>query len=134
MKIKDFLSASNVAIDVRGQRQGEFAAGAGRSRRVCAWAIGESSGKRNREGAMSLARRELATASPSHMRVSERSRSRSGSSVRLKQPIEFDAIDGQPVDIVFLISAAGGIPARPAQLSRRRCAQAEGSRGAAQAA
>jgi PTS system nitrogen regulatory IIA component len=23
--------------------------------------------------------------------------------VRLKQPIEFDAIDGQPVDIVFLL-------------------------------
>jgi PTS system nitrogen regulatory IIA component len=37
------------------------------------------------------------------MPVSGRSRSRSESWFRLKQPIEFDAIDGQPVDIVFLL-------------------------------
>jgi PTS system nitrogen regulatory IIA component len=48
------------------------------------------------------------------MPVSGRSRSRSESWFRLKQPIEFDAIDGQPVDIVFLLV----LPAAASQLDQ----------------
>jgi len=43
--------------------------------------------------------------------------------VRLKQPIEFDAIDGQPVDIVFLLllprlpSSTSSMRSRPSHAS-----------------
>ena len=37
------------------------------------------------------------------MRACARSRSRLRLLARLKNPIEFDAIDGQPVDLVFLL-------------------------------
>ena len=80
---------------------------------------------------MSLARRELAAGvSIPHARFREVKKP-FGLLVRLKQPIEFDAIDGQPVDIVFLLVLPAASQLDQLNRSRRRCAQAEGSRGAA---
>ena len=44
---------------------------------------------------------------------------------RLERPVDFEALDGQPVDLVFLLLAPEG--------SRRRSSQGAGARGAAAA-
>ena len=79
MKIKDFLSASDVAHRRSRQRQGELAAGswplAPHLPSICRRMLSRPKSR----SAMSSAQRALAAASPSRMRASERSRSPLGS-------------------------------------------------------
>ena len=50
-----------------------------------------------------------------------------GMLVRLKKPIEFDAVDGKPVDTIALIAAAGRARGRAARRPRLLCPQASRS-------
>ena len=102
MKIKDFLSASNVAIDVRAGDKAsllqELAARAASALGLSAKAVANEIEKRDELGSTGIG----AGVSIPHARFREIEKP-FGLLVRLKQPIEFDAIDGQPVDIVFLL-------------------------------
>ena len=102
MKIKDFLSASNVAIDVRASDKAsllqELAARAASALGLSAKAVANEIEKRDELGSTGIGD----GVSIPHARFREIEKP-FGLLVRLKQPIEFDAIDGQPVDIVFLI-------------------------------
>ena len=102
MKIKDFLSASNVTIDVRAGDKAsllqELAARAASALGLSAKAVANEIEKRDELGSTGIG----AGVSIPHARFREIEKP-FGLLVRLKQPIEFDAIDGQPVDIVFLL-------------------------------
>jgi nitrogen PTS system EIIA component len=102
MKIKDFLSASNVAIDVRAGDKAsllqELAARAASALGLSVKAVANEIEKRDELGSTGIGD----GVSIPHARFREVSKP-FGLLVRLKQPIEFDAIDGQPVDIVFLL-------------------------------
>ena len=102
MKIKDFLSPSDVAIDVRaGDKAGllkELAARAASALGLSAEAVASEIEKRDELGSTGIG----GGVSIPHARFREVKKP-FGLLVRLKQPIEFDAIDGQPVDIVFLL-------------------------------
>lgn len=102
MKIEDFLSASDVAIDVRASDKAgllkELAARAASALHLSADSVANEIEKRDELGSTGIG----AGVSIPHARFREVKKP-FGLLVRLKQAIEFDAIDGQPVDIVFLL-------------------------------
>ncbi len=107
MKISDLLSPTDVMIDVRASNKllllQEFAAKAADSLDLPVDQIAPYLLKREELGSTGIGR---GVAIP-HARLPDLQRP-FGLLAKLRQPIEFDAIDGQPVDIVFtlLMSAA----------------------------
>jgi len=103
MTIKDFLSASDVAIDVRADDKDgllkELAARAAAATKLPADVIASEIEKRDELGSTGIGG---GVAIP-HARFREVKKV-FGLLVRLVQPIQFDAIDAQPVDIVFLLA------------------------------
>jgi PTS system nitrogen regulatory IIA component len=102
MKISDLLSPTDVMIDVRTSNKQrllqEFAAKAADSLGLHVDQIAPYLLKREELGSTGIGR---GVAIP-HARLPDLQRPH-GVLARLKQPIEFDAIDGQPVDIVFVL-------------------------------
>jgi nitrogen PTS system EIIA component len=102
MKIKDFLSPSDVAIDVRvGDKAGllkDLAARAASALDLSAESLAGEIEKRDELGSTGIG----GGVSIPHARFREVKKP-FGYLVRLKHPIDFDAIDGEPVDIVFLL-------------------------------
>jgi PTS system nitrogen regulatory IIA component len=102
MKIKELLSPSDVAIDFRaGDKAGllrQLAARAAAALNLQANAVASEIEKRDELGSTGLG----GGISIPHARFRE-VRKPFGLLVRLSQPIEFEAIDGQPVDLVFLL-------------------------------
>jgi nitrogen PTS system EIIA component len=107
MKISDLLSPTDVMIDVRASNKRlllqEFAAKAADSLDLPVDQIAPYLLKREELGSTGIGR---GVAIP-HARLPDLQRP-FGLLAKLRQPIEFEAIDGQPVDIVFtlLMSAA----------------------------
>jgi PTS system nitrogen regulatory IIA component len=102
MKIKDFLSASDVKLDVRAaDKPGllkELAARAASAVNLPPDTVAGEIGKRDELGSTGIGR---GVCMP-HARLREVKKT-FGLFARLKAPIEFDSIDGQPVDLVFLL-------------------------------
>ena len=102
MKIKELLSPSDVAIDFRaGDKAGllrQLAARAAAALNLQADAVASEIEKRDELGSTGLG----GGISIPHARFREVKKP-FGLLVRLSQPIEFEAIDGQPVDLVFLL-------------------------------
>ena len=102
MKISDLLSPADVMIDVRASNKPrllqEFAAKAAESLGLHADRIAPHLLKREELGSTGIGR---GVAIP-HCRLPDLQRPY-GLLAKLKQPIEFDAIDGEPVDIVFVL-------------------------------
>jgi PTS system nitrogen regulatory IIA component len=102
MRIKDFLAASDVAIDFRASDKvgllKELAARAASALDLSADAVANEIEKRDELGSTGIG----GGVSIPHARFREVKKP-FGLLARLKQPIEFHAIDGQPVDLVFLL-------------------------------
>jgi PTS system nitrogen regulatory IIA component len=102
MKIKEILSPSDVAIDFRaGDKAGllrQLAVRAAAALNLQADAVAGELEKRDELGSTGLG----GGISIPHARFREIKKP-FGLLVRLSPPIEFQAIDGQPVDIVFLL-------------------------------
>jgi PTS system nitrogen regulatory IIA component len=102
MKMSDLLSPVDVVIDVRASNKRlllqELATKAATSLRLRVDQIAPDLLKREDLGSTGVG---AGVAIP-HARLSDLQRS-FGLLARLKQPIEFDAIDEQPVDIVFVL-------------------------------
>ena len=102
MKISDLLLPADVMIDVRASNKPrllqEFAAKAAESLGLHADRIAPHLLKREELGSTGIGR---GVAIP-HCRLPDLQRPY-GLLAKLKQPIEFDAIDGEPVDIVFVL-------------------------------
>ena len=102
MKISDLLSPADVLIDVRASNKRllleELAAKAATSLNLRVDQIAPDLLKREELGSTGVGG---GVAIP-HARLPDLQRTL-GLLARLKQPIEFDAIDGQPVDIVFVL-------------------------------
>jgi PTS system nitrogen regulatory IIA component len=102
MKIKELLSPSDVAIDVRARDKAsllkELAARAAAALNLQADAVASEIEKRDELGSTGLG----GGISIPHARFREIKKP-FGFLMRLSQPIEFEAIDGQPVDLVFLL-------------------------------
>jgi PTS system nitrogen regulatory IIA component len=102
MNIKEFLSAADVAIDVRAADKAsllkELACRAAAAVNLPAEMVAAEIEKRDDLGSTGIGR---GVAIP-HARLRE-VRKPLALLARLKGPIEFDAVDGQPVDLVFLL-------------------------------
>ncbi len=102
MKISDLLSPTAVMIDVRASNKRllleELAAKAAAGLGVPVAGIASYLLKREDLGSTGIGR---GVAIP-HARLPDLQRP-FGLLAKLKQPVEFDAIDGQPVDIVFVL-------------------------------
>jgi PTS system nitrogen regulatory IIA component len=102
MKISDLLSPTDVMIDVRASNKRlllqEFAAKAADSLGLPVDQVAPYLLKREEFGSTGIGH---GVAIP-HARLSDLQRPY-GLLAKLKQPIEFDAIDGQAVDIVFVL-------------------------------
>lgn len=102
MTIQDFLSPSDVAIDVRAGDKAsllkELAGRAASALNLSADAVAREIEKRDELGSTGLG----GGISIPHARFRELKKP-FGLLVRLKQAIEYEAIDGQPVDLVFLL-------------------------------
>ena len=102
MKISDLLSPTDVMIDVRAANKRlllrEFAAKAAADLGLPVEAIASHLLKREDLGSTGIGR---GVAIP-HARLPDLRRP-FGLVARMKQPVEFDAIDGQPVDLVFVL-------------------------------
>jgi nitrogen PTS system EIIA component len=102
MKIEDFLSTSEVALDVRtGDKVTllrELSGRAAAALNLSTEAVANEIEKRDELGSTGIG----GGVSIPHARFREVKKP-FGVLVRLKRPIEFDAVDGQPVDIVFLL-------------------------------
>ncbi|MBO0765734.1 MAG: PTS sugar transporter subunit IIA, partial [Hyphomicrobiaceae bacterium] len=102
MKIKDLLSAADVTIDVRAADKAsllkEMAARAAVSVNLPSAMVTGEIEKRDELGSTGIGR---GVAIP-HARLREVKKPLA-LLARLKSAIEFDAIDGQPVDLVFLL-------------------------------
>ena len=102
MKISDLLSPADVMIDVRASNKRlllqEFAAKAAAGLGLPVEKIASYLLKRENLGSTGIGH---GVAIP-HARLPDLQRPH-GLLAKLKQPIEFDAIDGQPVDIVFVL-------------------------------
>jgi PTS system nitrogen regulatory IIA component len=102
MNIRDFLSAADVAIDVRAAEKAgllkELACRAAAAINLPPDMVIAEIEKRDNLGSTGIGH---GVAIP-HARLREIKKP-VGLLTRLKNPIEFDAIDGQPVDVVFLI-------------------------------
>src|ERR1700675_1692029 len=115
MKISDLLSPADVAIDVRASNKAlllqEFAARAAAGLGLPADRVASYLLKREELGSTGIGK---GVAIP-HARLPDLERPY-GLFARLKQPIEFDAIDGQAVDIVLFLllpAAAESAQLRP---------------------
>jgi PTS system nitrogen regulatory IIA component len=102
MKISDLLSPRDVLIDVRGSNKQlllqEFAARAADSLGLDVAQVAPYLLKREELGSTGIGK---GVAIP-HARLPDLARP-CGLLARLKTPVEFDAIDGQAVDIVFVL-------------------------------
>jgi len=102
MNIKEFLAESDVAIDLQAHEKAgllrDLAGRAAAALKLSAAAVANEIQKRDELGSTGIG----AGVSIPHARFREVKRP-FGLLVRLRQPIEFDAIDGQPVDIVFFL-------------------------------
>jgi nitrogen PTS system EIIA component len=102
MKIRDFLSPSDVAMDMRATDKASLlkhlAICAASALDLSVDAVAIEIAKRDDLGSTGIG----GGVSIPHARFREIKKP-FGLLVRLKQPIDFDAIDGQPVDIVFLL-------------------------------
>jgi PTS system nitrogen regulatory IIA component len=102
MTIKDFLSPSHVAIDVRAGDKAsllrELADRAASTLNLSADAVASEIEKRDELGSTGLG----GGISIPHARFREVKKP-FGMLVRLKQAVEYEAIDGQPVDLAFLL-------------------------------
>ncbi|HWE16422.1 MAG TPA: PTS sugar transporter subunit IIA [Hyphomicrobiaceae bacterium] len=102
MNIKDFLSAADVAIDVRAADKAallkELAARAAAAVTLPASLVMSEIGKRDELGSTGIGH---GVAIP-HARLRDVKKPLA-LLARLRSPIEFDAVDGQPVDLVFLL-------------------------------
>jgi PTS system nitrogen regulatory IIA component len=102
MKIADVLSASEVALNVRASDKiallKKLAGRAASSLGLSAEAVASALEKRDQLGSTGIG----GGVSIPHARFREVQKP-FGFLVRLKRPIEFDAVDGQPVDLVFLL-------------------------------
>src|SRR4249920_226623 len=102
MQIKEFLSASNVAIDVRASDKSallrELAARAASALDLPVDAVASAIEKRDELGSTGIG----GGAAMPHARMREVEKP-FGVLARLANPVGFQAIDGQPVDIVFLL-------------------------------
>src|SRR5262245_8423261 len=102
MKIKDFLSAADVAVDVRAADKAsllkELATRAAVALNLPVDMVVSEIAKRADLGSTGIGH---GVAIP-HARLREIKKPL-GLLARLKSPIEFDAVDGQPVDLVFLL-------------------------------
>ena len=102
MKIKDFLSPSDVMIDVRANDKvgllKELAARAASALDLPVDAVANEIERRDELGSTGIG----GGVSIPHARFREVKKP-FGLLARLKHAIEFDAIDGQPVDIVFVL-------------------------------
>jgi PTS system nitrogen regulatory IIA component len=102
MKIRDFLSAADVAIDVRAADKAtllkELAGRAAAAVNLPADMVAAEIEKRDDLGSTGIGR---GVAIP-HARLREIKKPLA-LLARLKSAIEFDAVDGQPVDLVFLL-------------------------------
>src|SRR5215470_16763823 len=108
MDVKEFLSSSDILVDVRAsdktQLLQELARRAAASLNLAAEQISAEILKREELGSTGTGG---GVAIP-HARIQGLKRT-FGILVRLKNPIHFDAIDGRPVDLVFLLL----LPANP---------------------
>jgi PTS system nitrogen regulatory IIA component len=102
MKIAELLSASDVAIDLRANDKAgllnELGARAAAALGLSADSVASEIEKRDELGSTGIG----GGVSMPHARLREVKKA-FGLFVRLKHPIEFDAIDSQPVDLVFLL-------------------------------
>lgn len=102
MKIGDFLSASDAAIDVRANDKASLlkllASRAAAALGLPAAVVAREIAKREELGSTGIG----GGVSIPHARLCEVSRP-FGLLARLKQPLEFQAVDGEPVDLVFML-------------------------------
>jgi nitrogen PTS system EIIA component len=102
MRIKDFLAPSDAAIDVRAGDKAsllkDLAVRAASALDLSVEAIATAIEQRDELGSTGIG----GGVSMPHARFREIKKP-FGMLVRLEQPIDFDAIDGQPVDVVFLL-------------------------------
>jgi PTS system nitrogen regulatory IIA component len=102
MKIKEFLSPSNVALDVRARDKAgvlkDLSSRVAAALKLSAAAVAEAIAQRDALGSTGIG----GGVSIPHARLRE-VHEPFGLLARLRQPIDFEAIDGQPVDIVFLL-------------------------------
>jgi PTS system nitrogen regulatory IIA component len=102
MKIVDFLSLSDVAIDVRARDKAgllkELAGRAASTLQLPVSTVAEEIEKRDELGSTGIG----SGVSIPHARLREVTKV-FGFLARLRQPIDFESIDGQPVDLVFLL-------------------------------
>jgi PTS system nitrogen regulatory IIA component len=102
MRIKDFLSAADVAIDMPAADKAgllrELATRAASALNLPADVVAREIEKRDELGSTGIGR----GISIPHARLREVKKP-FGLLVRLQQPIEYQAIDGRPVDLVFLL-------------------------------
>jgi nitrogen PTS system EIIA component len=102
MKVKDFLSASSVVIDLpandKARLLSELARRAAPILGLPVDAVADELEKRDELGSTGIG----GGVSIPHARLREVKKP-FGMLARLKNPIEFDSIDGQPVDLVFLL-------------------------------
>src|SRR5262245_57289076 len=109
MKIKDFLSAADVAVDVRAADKAsllkDLATRAAAALNLSVDMVVSEIAKRDELGSTGIGR---GVAIP-HARLREIKKPL-GLLARLKSPIEFDAVDGQPVDLVFLLLLPASSP------------------------
>jgi nitrogen PTS system EIIA component len=109
MKIPDFLSATNVLIGVAATDKKKLLAELARKAGAIVDVLPE------RVLAELLKREELGSTGMGggvaipHARF-EQVRKPFGILVRLRKPLDFDAVDGEPVDIVFLLLLPEGAP------------------------
>ena len=117
MQVKDFLLPRNVLTDVRGADKisvvRELARAAGAALEIPADAIASALLKREQLGSTGMGN---GIAIP-HARVAAVTHP-FGLFARLKQPVEFDAVDGQPVDLVFVLL----LPAAEGDINALACA------------
>ena len=102
MRIRDFLSQSNAIMDVRAHHKSCLL------KELCGKAASTLKLDADRIFADILKREDLGSTGVGggvalpHIRVREL-KAPFGLLARLQSPIDFDAIDGQPVDVVFLL-------------------------------
>jgi PTS system nitrogen regulatory IIA component len=127
MRIREFLSSSQVVLDVRGTDKAgvlnELAMRAASALGLGADMVAREIRKREELGSTGIGH---GIALP-HARVQELKKP-FGVFARCRQPIEFNAIDGQPVDLVFLIllpAAPGPDQLNPLAAAARRLRRPE---------
>ena len=102
MKIKEFLSPSDVLIDFRARDKlgllREISSRAASALKLRADAVAHEIVKRDELGSTGIGRGVCIP----HARLRAVNKPY-GLLTRLRYPIDFDAVDGQPVDIVFLL-------------------------------